>query len=312
MTGSVAVLSSLVDSFLDAAASIVTLTAVRYSMEPADHDHRFGHGKAEALAGLAQAAFICGSGVLLLIEAIRRLFDPWPVQAENIGIAVMIFSIVVTLALVAFQRHVVRRTRSIAIESDSLHYVGDIALNGSVIIVLGAHAVATSRVMCQGEWGTDSPRPVFVDEDRVEDAVRRCPVLEGSHGPCSSADLAEPSFAGAGGADLPSPGKGPAAEAGEQIVEIVAQGSDGPGADALPVVGEAAGGGERLWAGVRVHDGVDVGPDGLPVGAADPVEDVADPVRPTPLDGDAVPDDRQGGEQALAAIDARSSRSPRR
>ncbi len=153
MTGSVAVLSSLVDSFLDAAASIVTLTAVRYSMEPADHDHRFGHGKAEALAGLAQAAFICGSGVLLLIEAIRRLFDPWPVQAENIGIAVMIFSIVVTLALVAFQRHVVRRTRSIAIEGDSLHYVGDIALNGSVIIVLGAHAVGNVRSHVSGRVG---------------------------------------------------------------------------------------------------------------------------------------------------------------
>ncbi|MCY4238870.1 MAG: cation diffusion facilitator family transporter [Rhodospirillaceae bacterium] len=141
MTDSVAVLSALFDSFLDAAASIVTLIAVRCSMEPADHEHRFGHGKAEALAGLAQAAFICGSSVLLLIEAIRRLFDPRSVQAENIGIAVMIFSIVVTLALVAFQRHVVRRTRSIAIEGDSLHYASDIALNGSVIIVLGAHAV---------------------------------------------------------------------------------------------------------------------------------------------------------------------------
>ncbi len=105
--------------------------------------------------------------------------------------------------------------------------------------------------------------------------------------------------------DLPSPGRGPAAEAGEQIVEIVAQGGDGPGADALPVVGEAAGGDERLWPGACVHDG-------LPVGNADPVEDVPDPVRPAPPDADAVPDDRQGGEQAPAAIDARSSRGPRR
>ena len=168
------------------------------------------------------------------------------------------------------------------------------------------------NVKCQGEWGADSLRPVFVDEDRVEDAVHRCPVPEGSHGPGSSADLAEPSFDGVGGPDLPSPGKGPAAEAGEQIVGIVAQGSDGPRTGGLLGVGEAAGGGERLRAGVCVHDGVDVGPDGLPVGNADPVEDVADPVRPAPPDGDAVPDDRQGGEQAPAAIDERSSRGPRR
>ena len=141
MTDSVAVLSSLVDSFLDAAASIVTLLAVRYAVEPADREHRFGHGKAEALAGLGQAAFICGSGVLLLIEAVRRLFDPRAVRDESIGIAVMVFSIVLTLVLVAFQRHVVRRTRSVAIEGDSLHYAGDLVLNGSVIVALGAHAM---------------------------------------------------------------------------------------------------------------------------------------------------------------------------
>jgi len=151
MTDSVAVLSSLVDSFLDAAASIVTLIAVRYSVEPADREHRFGHGKAEALAGLGQAAFICGSGVLLLIEAFRRFFDPRPVREEEIGIAVMVFSIVVTLALVAFQRYVVRRTQSVAIEGDSLHYAGDLALNGSVIIALVAHAI----------WGWDWLDPLF-------------------------------------------------------------------------------------------------------------------------------------------------------
>ena len=82
--------------------------------------------------------------------------------------------------------------------------------------VKGDRREVTSGVMCQGEWGVDPPRPVFVDQDRVEDAVRRCPVPEGSRGPCSSADLAEPSFAGIGGPDLPSPGKGPAAEAGER------------------------------------------------------------------------------------------------
>ncbi len=151
MTDSVAVLSSLVDSFLDAAASIVTLLAVRYAVEPADREHRFGHGKAEALAGLGQAAFICGSGVLLLIEAIRRLFEPRAVHDEGIGIGVMVFSIVLTLALVAFQRHVVRRTRSVAIEGDFLHYAGDLAMNGGVIVALAAHAL----------WGWSWLGPLF-------------------------------------------------------------------------------------------------------------------------------------------------------
>jgi len=141
LTDSVAVLSSLVDSFLDAAASLITLFAVRYAVEPADREHRFGHGKAEALAGLGQAAFICGSGTLLLIEAIRRFFEPRPVRDEWIGIGVMIFAIVLTLGLVAFQRHVVRRTRSVAIEGDALHYAGDLALNGSVIVALVAHYI---------------------------------------------------------------------------------------------------------------------------------------------------------------------------
>ena len=151
LTDSVAVLSSLVDSLLDAAAAVVTLVAVRYAVEPADREHRFGHGKAEALAGLGQAAFICGSGALLLIEAVRRLFDPRAVRDEWIGIAVMVFSIVLTLALVTFQRHVVRRTGSVAIEGDSLHYAGDLALNGSVIVALGAHAL----------WGWTWLDPLF-------------------------------------------------------------------------------------------------------------------------------------------------------
>ena len=151
LTDSVAVLSSLVDSLLDAAASVVTLLAVRYAVEPADREHRFGHGKAEALAGLGQAAFICGSGALLLIEAVRRFFDPRAVRDEAIGIGVMVFSIVLTLALVAFQRHVVRQTRSVAIEGDSLHYAGDLALNGSVIVALGAHAM----------WGWTWLDPLF-------------------------------------------------------------------------------------------------------------------------------------------------------
>jgi ferrous-iron efflux pump FieF len=136
LTQSVSVLSSLVDSLLDVAASTVNLLAVRHALTPADREHRFGHGKAEPLAGLAQSAFIAGSAALLLLEAVRRLSFPQPVANSTIGIVVIAFSIVVTLALVAFQRHVIRRTASVAISADSLHYASDLVLNGSVIASL--------------------------------------------------------------------------------------------------------------------------------------------------------------------------------
>jgi ferrous-iron efflux pump FieF len=135
-TGSVALLSSLVDSLVDAAASLVNLFAVRHAATPADREHRFGHGKAEPLAALGQSAFLVGSAVLLMFEAVRRLAEPAPVQHPPAGIAVMAFAIVVTLGLVAYQRHVVRRTGSLAIGADALHYRGDIILNLGVIATL--------------------------------------------------------------------------------------------------------------------------------------------------------------------------------
>jgi ferrous-iron efflux pump FieF len=139
-TGSVALLSSLVDSLLDIAASLVNLVAVRHAMTPADREHRFGHGKAEPLAVLGQSAFITGSAMLLLAEAARRLIWPLPIENAPAGVAVMIFSIAVTIGLVLFQRHVVHRTGSIAISADELHYRSDVVLNLSVIaaLVLGS------------------------------------------------------------------------------------------------------------------------------------------------------------------------------
>jgi ferrous-iron efflux pump FieF len=135
-TGSVALLSSLVDSLVDAAASLVNFFAIRHAAAPADREHRFGHGKAEPLAALGQSAFLVGSAVLLMFEAVRRLVSPEPVANPPAGIAVMLFSIVVTLGLVAYQRHVVRQTGSLAIGADELHYRGDIILNFSVIATL--------------------------------------------------------------------------------------------------------------------------------------------------------------------------------
>jgi len=136
LTGSVALLSTLIDSTLDGLASLVNFLAVRHALEPADHDHRFGHAKAEPLAGLAQSAFIGGSALFLIGQAAQRLFDPEPVGNAEFGMVVMVIAIVVTLALVMFQKFVVARTGSLAISADHLHYTGDLMMNGAVIVSL--------------------------------------------------------------------------------------------------------------------------------------------------------------------------------
>jgi len=135
-TDSVALLSSLVDSFVDAAASLVNFFAVRQAIVPADREHRFGHGKAEPLAALGQSAFLIGSAILLMFEAVRRLVSPAPMEGAAAGIAVMVFAIAVTLGLVAYQRHVIRHTGSIAVGADELHYRSDLILNLGVIATL--------------------------------------------------------------------------------------------------------------------------------------------------------------------------------
>ena len=136
VTGSVAVLTSLIDSALDVLASLINLIAVRGALEPADAEHRFGHGKAEAVSGLGQGAFITGSAVFVVYEALHRLLYPEPIAYESIGIAVMVFSIVLTLGLVLFQRRAVAVSGSLAIGADSLHYRGDLYMNLSVIAAL--------------------------------------------------------------------------------------------------------------------------------------------------------------------------------
>jgi len=135
-SGSVSLLAGLIDSLMDAGASTINLFAVGYALKPADKEHRFGHGKAEALAGLAQAAFITGSALLVLAQGIDRLLHPQPLEAAWSGIAVMLFSIIATLALLAVQRHVIKRTGSTAIGADALHYRSDLLLNLSIIAAL--------------------------------------------------------------------------------------------------------------------------------------------------------------------------------
>ena len=133
---SVSLLATLIDSMLDAVASIINLVAVRHALTPADKEHRFGHGKAEALAGLSQSLFIAGSAGYLLIEAWQRVIQPSAVESVELGIFVMAISIVATMLLLAFQRHVIKKTNSTAIRADALHYRTDLMVNGSVIVAL--------------------------------------------------------------------------------------------------------------------------------------------------------------------------------
>ncbi len=135
VSGSVSLLASLLDSGMDAIASLIILLAVRYALQPADDEHRFGHGKAEPLAALAQSVFIAGSALFFLLHALDRLLHPQPVQHDTLAMGVMLFSLVVTVMLVGWQRHVVRVTGSTAIEADALHYVSDIASN---LVILAA------------------------------------------------------------------------------------------------------------------------------------------------------------------------------
>lgn len=140
LSGSVSLLAGLTDSLLDSAASLLNLLAVHYAIRPADDDHRYGHGKAESLAGLAQAAFIAVSALLVGAQAIQRLQDPQPLGAPLLGIAVMLLSLLLTAALLLLQQHVIRQTGSPAIRADSLHYRSDLLLNSSILLALALAA----------------------------------------------------------------------------------------------------------------------------------------------------------------------------
>lgn len=133
---SVSVLAAFADSGLDVLTSTLNLVAIRSALTPADAEHRFGHGKAEPLAGLAQGAFIAGSATFLIIQSINRFIAPVPVERGHTAFIVMIVSLVAAVALVFYQRHVVRKTGSIAISADRTHYLGDVATNGGVIVGL--------------------------------------------------------------------------------------------------------------------------------------------------------------------------------
>lgn len=163
MTGSASILATLTDSLMDVTTSIINLLAIKIALQPADDEHRFGHGKAESLAGLAQAAFISGTSVYLMFNGISALVNGRELSATNVGIGVMIFSVIVTILLVSFQSYIVKKTDSMAIRADSLHYRTDIAMNGAVLLALilagygwywadGVFAIAVSFYILHGAW----------------------------------------------------------------------------------------------------------------------------------------------------------------
>jgi ferrous-iron efflux pump FieF len=136
LTGSISIWASLLDSAMDVFASTINFIAVRAASRPADEDHKYGHGKAESLAGLFQAAVICASGLFLIYEAIQRIRTPREIASEGLGIATMVIAILVSVALVARLRAIARKTESPALSADAVHYASDVYTNLGALVAL--------------------------------------------------------------------------------------------------------------------------------------------------------------------------------
>ena len=136
LSGSLAVLSSMIDSLSDVLGSGITFVAVKYSARPATKAHRYGYGKAEAVSAFIQALFVAGSGLFVIYDAIMRFKHPRIIEDTPLAIGIMLTSLVATLFLISYQKHVAKLTQSQAIAADSAHYVVDILTNLSIIISL--------------------------------------------------------------------------------------------------------------------------------------------------------------------------------
>ena len=200
-TDSTAMLGSLADTALDVIASITTLVGVRIAALPADFDHRFGHGKAEALVALAQVALITVSAAGIAWRAIDRLMNGGETEAMGLGIAVSIVAIAATFALLWYQRRVIARTGSIAIMTDNVHYKSDLMLNGAVIAALvldqaldiagadAAFGIAIALWLLWGAWRASSEAvnqlmdKEWPEHERLEflDTACQYPELKGLH-----------------------------------------------------------------------------------------------------------------------------------
>jgi ferrous-iron efflux pump FieF len=200
-TSSMAMLGSLADSGLDLIASLIVLLGVRVAAQPADYEHRFGHGKAEALAALVQVILITLSAMFIAFRSVQRLLRGAQTADAELGISVSIVAMVLTVALITYQRHVVRRTASLAIGTDRLHYSSDLMLNGSVIVALildqfaglmGADAVFGILIALWLLWGAWSASSHALDQlmdkewpdelrERFLAATKEYPELAGLH-----------------------------------------------------------------------------------------------------------------------------------
>jgi len=199
VTGSVSLLGSLLDSLLDGITSLMNFFALRFALAPADDDHKFGHGKLESIAALAQSAFMIGSAVVLVLNSFDVMFDERQVVASEVGIAVSVLAIVLTLLLVAFQKYVTSKVRSLVVEADSLHYQGDLLMNLAVILALvfvdfgivwmdAVMAIGIGIFLCVSAWQVG--RKAFEDlmdqhlpevEARILELVKTAPGSAGCH-----------------------------------------------------------------------------------------------------------------------------------
>ena len=187
-TGSVSILAALVDSLVDIAASLTNLLVVRYSLQPADDEHTFGHGKAESLAALAQSMFISGSALFLFLTGIQHLANPEPMRAPGIGVVVTVIALVCTVILVTFQRWVVRKTQSQAVRADMLHYQSDVMMNGwhraDALFALGIGGYILYSALHMGYDAVQSLLDrALPDAERQEifDIVTSWPGVSGAH-----------------------------------------------------------------------------------------------------------------------------------
>lgn len=202
-TGSLSVAASLADSAMDLIVSLMALGALIYAAKPADEDHAFGHTSAEDLAALGQAMFVLISAGVIGTAAVMRLIQPDspPLRAEGAGIAVMVFSVAVTLALVLWQGWVARKTGSRVIAADRLHYLGDLLPNiGSIVALLASArwglgdidnvvALAAAVMLALGAWRIGAGAGDALMDRRADPAiiqgiaeiVRNWPEVRGFH-----------------------------------------------------------------------------------------------------------------------------------
>jgi ferrous-iron efflux pump FieF len=138
ITGSLALIGTLVDSGLDLLVSMMSLLAIEAALQPADKEHRFGHGKAEGVAGLIQAMVVSLSAVGVGVYSAIHIVNPHPIETGTVGVGVLLISMTMTWALVRYQRYVVAETGSLAVQSDSMHYASDFVMDLGVLIAIVA------------------------------------------------------------------------------------------------------------------------------------------------------------------------------